>query len=348
MVIIESIEQEPIPGGKNEKWWEQSLEYELPSVKPSQSTEATTSTVSNLKQDEEDYDFCKKDVAVDCPDEYTTVPPQRFDGIRRQVGNHEDIDFLRPDGSIEGKGIDWCLSNDFFQIEEGLWSGPWFYDTYPAAKVVHEERIKRTEQIRSICESSSPYTSDADAFGYGYGYDYDSLEYCDMEGGRCTCKRKRRVSAEEEERRKNMQKYVDECKRRRIEEELAKLEKIRKRHREEEAARAKKGKKPKPGSQEYIDSKVNNLLDRVKRWSGGDEDAVARAKEVTEQIPWWGWTYQCPVNGCNNRLPSQETLDLHKMECRKRRLETGAAKPKKKKKRKIKSSTGAGNVVVRK
>ena len=33
---------------------------------------------------------------------------------------------MRPDGDIESKTIAWCLDNDFFEVEPGLWSGPWY------------------------------------------------------------------------------------------------------------------------------------------------------------------------------------------------------------------------------
>lgn len=44
--------------------------------------------------------------------------------IRRR---EQEVDFYRPDGDMEGKDIDWCISNGFEEIEEGLWSGPWYY-----------------------------------------------------------------------------------------------------------------------------------------------------------------------------------------------------------------------------
>ena len=33
---------------------------------------------------------------------------------------------MRPDGDIESKTIAWCLDNGFFEVEPGLWSGPWY------------------------------------------------------------------------------------------------------------------------------------------------------------------------------------------------------------------------------
>lgn len=47
----------------------------------------------------------------------------------------QQVSFLRPHGDEEGKDVGWCLGNDFREIEEELWSGPWctaFGYEYPA------------------------------------------------------------------------------------------------------------------------------------------------------------------------------------------------------------------------
>ena len=64
--------------------------------------------------------------------------------------NDTPVDFLRPDGDIEGKDIQWCLDNGFFQVEDGLWSGDWYYDTTHSDEryIHHQKRIKETERIR--------------------------------------------------------------------------------------------------------------------------------------------------------------------------------------------------------
>jgi hypothetical protein len=54
----------------------------------------------------------------------------------------EDISFYRPDGSTERKSIQWCLDNDFYKIEEGLWSGDWYYKRFPEDKLRKEEEEK--------------------------------------------------------------------------------------------------------------------------------------------------------------------------------------------------------------
>ena len=50
---------------------------------------------------------------------------------RHDEEDHEDITFIRPDGDTEGKSISWCKSNGFFEIAEGVWSGPWYYRQHP-------------------------------------------------------------------------------------------------------------------------------------------------------------------------------------------------------------------------
>jgi hypothetical protein len=42
----------------------------------------------------------------------------------------QEVTFSRPDGTTEGKDIGWCISNGFEEIENGLWSGPWYYSDH--------------------------------------------------------------------------------------------------------------------------------------------------------------------------------------------------------------------------
>lgn len=62
------------------------------------------------------------------------------------------VTFLRPDGDTEGKDVQWCLDNDFFEVEEGLWSGDWYYMRHPEERRFHEQRLKRTRDIRTRAE----------------------------------------------------------------------------------------------------------------------------------------------------------------------------------------------------
>ena len=57
-------------------------------------------------------------------------------------GYNNDISFYRPDGSTERKSIQWCINNDFYQVEEGLWSGDWYYKRFPEEKLRKEEKEK--------------------------------------------------------------------------------------------------------------------------------------------------------------------------------------------------------------
>jgi hypothetical protein len=59
----------------------------------------------------------------------------------------EEVTFYRPDGSVEGKDVGWCLDNDFHEIEPGLWSGDWYYEDFPDFK---KEQEAREEQVRKM------------------------------------------------------------------------------------------------------------------------------------------------------------------------------------------------------
>jgi hypothetical protein len=81
-----------------------------------------------------------------------------FQGCRQDLDYYDEfefddtpVDFLRPDGDIEGKDVQWCLDNDFFQIHDGdypLCSGPWYYRDRPEERPMHQQRIQKTEAIR--------------------------------------------------------------------------------------------------------------------------------------------------------------------------------------------------------
>ena len=47
----------------------------------------------------------------------------------------EDVNFYRPDGTIEGKSISWCKSNGFIEVGENLWSGKWYYKKFPNERI---------------------------------------------------------------------------------------------------------------------------------------------------------------------------------------------------------------------
>lgn len=59
-----------------------------------------------------------------------------------------EVSFYRPDGSCEGKDIGWCLDNGFHEIEDGLWSGDWYYRHHPNYKEEKEAARKEQEAKR--------------------------------------------------------------------------------------------------------------------------------------------------------------------------------------------------------
>ena len=63
----------------------------------------------------------------------------------------EQIRFIRPEGSEEGKDVGWCLDNGFVEIEDGVWSGHWHedYSCHP----ISTELSRRTERIKSIAKA---------------------------------------------------------------------------------------------------------------------------------------------------------------------------------------------------
>lgn len=61
----------------------------------------------------------------------------------------EDITFYRPNGTTETKSKSWCRDNDFFCVEDDLWSGEWYWEHFPEKKREIEER-KEKKRKRSI------------------------------------------------------------------------------------------------------------------------------------------------------------------------------------------------------
>jgi len=65
---------------------------------------------------------------------------------RREL--EEDILFLRPDYNAEtdefaseGKNISWCIDNGFEEVEDGVWSGPWYWRRR-GGEEAREKRLK--------------------------------------------------------------------------------------------------------------------------------------------------------------------------------------------------------------
>lgn len=74
-----------------------------------------------------------------------------FGGYEGQRRDMEVVSFYRPDGECEGKDIGWCLDNGFFEIEDGLWSGDWYYEHHPNYKSEQEAAGKE------ICSQANAY-----------------------------------------------------------------------------------------------------------------------------------------------------------------------------------------------
>jgi hypothetical protein len=65
------------------------------------------------------------------------------------------VDFLRPDGDIEGKDVQWCLDNEFYHIEEDLWAGNWYFRDNP---VINKQLcVDNTQKIRNRNEKRGEY-----------------------------------------------------------------------------------------------------------------------------------------------------------------------------------------------
>lgn len=71
-------------------------------------------------------------------------------------------EFLRPDGDVEGKNVQWCLDNDFVHIREGLWAGEWYYRDHgnpddPAEEKDRERHARETRKIRALNDKRREY-----------------------------------------------------------------------------------------------------------------------------------------------------------------------------------------------
>ena len=71
-----------------------------------------------------------------------------YDGYNWDDEEHKDVHFYRPDGDIEGKSIHWCETNGFYQLEEGTWSGDWYYEHFPDKIPGKEGRHKKFRDRR--------------------------------------------------------------------------------------------------------------------------------------------------------------------------------------------------------
>ena len=84
---------------------------------------------------------------------------QQFLLLFRQKLEEEEVErrtnqvtFVRPDGSIEGKDVAQCESNNFFQIDDNVWTGPWGRGLEDAKeyKRLHLECQKKKGRFRKV------------------------------------------------------------------------------------------------------------------------------------------------------------------------------------------------------
>ena len=104
---------------------------------------------------------------------YTTAHAMWFED---SDDDEKDITFYRPDGDTEMKTPSWCRSNGFFQVEDDLWSGPWYYRHFPEKRkeetVVVEE--KSCEEIIAECKRQRRAELLDEIYGTACENDYNS------------------------------------------------------------------------------------------------------------------------------------------------------------------------------
>ena len=90
------------------------------------------------------YDYDPYD-RMDWDSSYSYGYGYGYDGYEEE---EEDITFFRPDGDTELKSKQWCRDNGFYEIEEGLWSGDWYWRHFPEEKREYDnfnDRYKITQ-----------------------------------------------------------------------------------------------------------------------------------------------------------------------------------------------------------
>eukprot|EP00978_Attheya_sp_CCMP212_P007499 scaffold17388_cov46-Attheya_sp.AAC.1 len=117
---------------------------------------------------------------------------------RGRYRRSEEVTFYRPDRSTESKDIGWCLDHKFYEIEEGLWSGDWYYRHYPDKKKRPSSdpistKRKRTVPVESYEERAQKRKKklrdeiDSSCDPNGYTTLQARRELAQMEGTLCKC-----------------------------------------------------------------------------------------------------------------------------------------------------------------
>lgn len=78
--------------------------------------------------------------------------------------NDTQVWFLRPDGDIETKDIQWCLDSGFFQVDDGLWSGNWYNRTHTNKGFMHQACNRETYELRSTKKTQNKYSDEDQAY----------------------------------------------------------------------------------------------------------------------------------------------------------------------------------------
>lgn len=225
------------------------------------------------------------------------------------------VDFLRPDGETEGKNVQWCLDNGFFEIEEGLWSGKWYYEAHPEEKRFHSRRLKRTQEIRERGEHRR---------------------------ARIGAQRQRQSRMDELQEAALMSVLLGDISRQRrvpVEEVLARYGAdvplgpfgagdalgASAHYRYPGTARGdatqpgnlsrssgqegKNNSKYPKGSEEDIEARKQRILESVVNWAEGDQEIVDRSRAALKGTD--HFLYKCPCKGCKSHFPTQEIAKLH-------------------------------------
>jgi len=92
-------------------------------------------------------DFSLRSLDIDDLDKRYIVPSQYKLFLDEEEGEEsrmeQEVDFYRPDRTIEQKDVRWCIDNGFEQVEDGLWSGPWYWKEHDKDKREPLEPIRR-------------------------------------------------------------------------------------------------------------------------------------------------------------------------------------------------------------
>eukprot|EP00979_Chaetoceros_neogracilis_P001986 scaffold360_cov262-Chaetoceros_neogracile.AAC.3 len=124
----------------------------------------------NEKQKREDYRYNKEDYGGwGYGGQYNNKITDSFYGDAYYCGgDYDESEFFRPDGDLEGKDVNWCLSNGFFMIEPGLWSGPWYFDQFPQARKENcvGQRGQAEKDADDIIPSTMPQNDRCDDIHY--------------------------------------------------------------------------------------------------------------------------------------------------------------------------------------